>query len=235
MRVAITGTDTGVGKTTVAVGLLSVLRHQGFRVAGMKPIETGVRRGDPTSDAMRLWDAAGQRDSLRDVSPFVFEDPVAPFIAAGAGGRLIDVATLDAAFARLSHDRRVVVVEGAGGILCPIHSDLFMLDLFERWQLEVIVVAPNRLGTINHTLLTVCAAEAANLRVRGVVLNDLPGGQNDRSCRSNAEVLESLIPHVQIVRYPSIVATNGVLDVATLSARVSLAALCMNQPTLPAA
>ncbi|HXT48352.1 MAG TPA: hypothetical protein VN717_06905, partial [Gemmatimonadaceae bacterium] len=79
------------------------------------------------------------------------------------------------------------------------------------------------------------AAEAANLRVRGVVLNDLPGGQNDRSCRSNAEVLESLIPHVQIVRYPSIVATNGVLDVATLSARVSLAALCMNQPTLPAA
>jgi dethiobiotin synthetase len=235
MRLAITGTDTSVGKTTVAVELLSVLRRQGFRVAGMKPIETGVRRGDPTSDAMRLWDAAGQRDSLRDVSPFVFEDPVAPFIAAGAGGELIDVATLDAAFARLSHDRQVVVVEGAGGILCPIHSDLFMLDLFARWQREVIIVAPNRLGTINHTLLTVCAAEAANLRVRGVVLNDLPGGQNDRSCRSNAQVLESLIPHVQIVRYPRIVETNGVFDIATLSARANLAALCMNQSTLPAA
>lgn len=235
MRLAITGTDTGIGKTTVAVGLLSALRHQGFRVAGMKPIETGVRRGDPTSDAMRLWDAAGQRDSLRDVAPFIFEDPVAPFVAAGAGGGLIDVATLDAAFARLSHDRQFVVVEGAGGILCPIHSDLFMLDLFARWQLDVIVVAPNRLGTINHTLLTVCAAEAANLRVRGVVLNDLPGGQNDHSCRSNAQVLESLIPHVQIVRYPSIVEMNGVVDIATLSARVNLAALCMNQSTLPAA
>lgn len=235
MRLAITGTDTGVGKTTVAVGLLSVLRHQGFRVAGMKPIETGVMRGQPTSDAMRLWDAAGQRDSLLDVSPFVFEDPVAPFVAAGAGGELIDVATLDAAFARLSHDRQVVVVEGAGGILCPIHSDLFMLDLFARWRLDVIVVSPNRLGTINHTLLTVRAAEAANLRVRGIVLNDLPDDESDRSTQSNAQVLESLIPHVQIVRYPRIVETDGVLDVGTLSARVNLAALCMNRSTLPAA
>jgi dethiobiotin synthetase len=235
MRLAITGTDTGVGKTTVAVGLLSVLRRQGFRVAGMKPIETGVMRGQPTSDAMRLWDAAGQRDSLRDVSPFVFEDPVAPFVAAGAGGELIDVATLDAAFARLSHDRQVVVVEGAGGILCPIHSDLFMLDLFARWRLDVIVVSPNRLGTINHTLLTVRAAEAANLRVRGIVLNDLPGEESDRSTQSNAQVLESLIPHVQIVRYPRIVETDGVFDVGTLSARVNLAALCMNRSTLPAA
>jgi dethiobiotin synthetase len=235
MRLAITGTDTGVGKTTVAVGLLSVLRRQGFRVAGMKPIETGVMRGQPTSDAMRLWDAAGQRDSLRDVSPFVFEDPVAPFVAAGAGGELIDVATLDAAFARLSRDCQVVVVEGAGGILCPIHSDLFMLDLFARWRLDVIVVSPNRLGTINHTLLTVRAAEAANLRVRGIVLNDLPGEESDRSTQSNAQVLESLIPHVQIVRYPRIVETDGVFDVGTLSARVNLAALCMNRSTLPAA
>lgn len=235
MRLAITGTDTGVGKTTVAVGLLSALRHQGFSVAGMKPIETGVMRGEPTSDAMRLWDAAGQHDSPRDVSPFVFEEPVAPFIAAGAGGELIDVVTLDAAFARLSHDRQVVIVEGAGGILCPIHSDLFMLDLFARWQLEVIVVAPNRLGTINHTLLTVRAAEAARLRVRGVVLNDLPGGENDRSTKSNAQVLESLIPHVPVVRYPRIMETDGVLDVGTLSARVDLAALCMNGSTLPAA
>ena len=235
MRLAITGTDTGVGKTTVAVGLLSVLRRQGFRVAGMKPIETGVMRGQPTSDAMRLWDAAGQRDSLRDVSPFVFEDPVAPFVAAGAGGELIDVGTLDAAFARLSRHCQVVVVEGAGGILCPIHSDLFMLDLFARWRLDVIVVSPNRLGTINHTLLTVRAAEAANLRVRGIVLNDLPGEESDRSTQSNAQVLESLIPHVQIVRYPRIVETDGVFDVGTLSARVNLAALCMNRSTLPAA
>ena len=235
MRLAITGTDTGVGKTTVAVGLLSVLRRQGFRVAGMKPIETGVMRGQPTSDAMRLWDAAGQRDSLRDVSPFVFEDPVAPFVAAGAGGELIDVGTLDAAFARLSRHCQVVVVEGAGGILCPIHSDLFMLDLFARWRLDVIVVSPNRLGTINHTLLSVRAAEAANLRVRGIVLNDLPGEESDRSTQSNAQVLESLIPHVQIVRYPRIVETDGVFDVGTLSARVNLAALCMNRSTLPAA
>lgn len=233
-RLAITGTDTGVGKTTIAVGLLSVLHQQGFKVAGMKPIETGVRRGQPNSDAMRLWDAAGQADSLWDVSPFVFEDPVAPIVAAGQGGERIDVARLDAAFARLSRDRDAVVVEGAGGILCPIHSDLFMVDLFARWRLDLIVVAPNRLGTINHTPLTVRAAEAANLRVRGIVLNDLPGVENDPSSQSNAQVLESLIPHVPIVRNPRIVG-EGVLDVGSLVARVGLAALCMNQSTLPAA
>jgi dethiobiotin synthetase len=235
MRLAITGTDTGVGKTTIAVGLLSVLHDQGFRVAGMKPIETGVRRGQPKSDGMRLWDAAGQVDSLWDVSPFVFEEPVAPFVAAGQGGEQIDLSRLDAAFARLARGRQAVMVEGAGGVLCPIKADFLMLDLFARWRLELIVVAANRLGTINHTLLTIRAAEAAGLRVRGIVLNDAPCMETDPSRQSNAQVLRSLIPHVQIVRYPRIVETEGVLDVGTLSARVGLAALCMNQSPLPAA
>lgn len=228
IRLAITGTDTGIGKTTIAVGLLSVMHQQGLRVAGMKPIETGVRRGEPTSDGMRLWDAAGQADSLWDVSPFVFEDPVAPLVAAGQSGEQIDPSRLDASFARLEKGRQAVVVEGAGGILCPIKADFLMLDLFARWQLELIVVAANRLGTINHTLLTIRAAEAAGLRVRGVVLNDVSCTTHDRSTRSNWELLGSLIPHVRIVRHPHIVDTDSRLDEGSLAACVGLAALCMN-------
>lgn len=202
IRLAITGTDTGVGKTVVAAALLARFRERGLRVAGMKPVETGVAAGDPESDAARLRAAAGGTDRFTDVCPLVLPEPLAPWVTARRAGVDVDLDRLDAAFQRLSERRDVVVVEGAGGLLVPLSRDVTFADLFHRWNLDVVVVAANRLGAINHTLLTVRAALGANLRVRGVVLNDVAPQTSGTAEASNRGVLAELLPGIPVLPFP---------------------------------
>ncbi|HEX5725978.1 MAG TPA: dethiobiotin synthase [Longimicrobiaceae bacterium] len=202
IRLGVTGTDTGVGKTFVSALLVRMLRRRGLRVAAMKPVETGVRPDDPRSDAARLRDAAGGGDPLEQVRPILIAEPLAPWVAMTRGGSAVDLAMLDAAFAALAEGRDAVVVEGAGGLLVPLTRDVAYDGLFVGWGLDVVVVAGNRLGTINHTLLTVRAAHDAGLRVRGVVLNPLgpePGGIAERT---NQETLTELLAPVPVLALP---------------------------------
>jgi dethiobiotin synthetase len=225
IRLAVTGTDTGVGKTVVATALLAMLRRRGLRVAGMKPIETGVVRGDPASDAALLRIAAGAGDPLDDVCPVVLPDPLAPLVAAHRAGIELDVTALDTAFARLSGGRDAIVVEGAGGLLVPITATMAFDQLFRRWRLELIIVAANRLGAINHVLLTVRAARAAELTVRGVVLVEAEEGAQDLAVATNAEVLASLIPDVPIARFPFVACPTDREALAAAAERAGLDAL----------
>lgn len=204
IRLGVTGTDTGVGKTVVAVALTAALRRRGLRVAAMKPLETGVAPDDPRRDAAQLHAAAGQRHDRALVGPVVLPDPLAPWVAAERVGRPVDLAELDAAFAQLAKDAEAVVVEGAGGLLVPITPDLAYDGLFRRWRLDLVVVAANRLGALNHTLLTVRAARAAGLRVRAVVLNDLPAAADEPARRTNLAALRALLPEVPIVPFPTL-------------------------------
>ena len=187
IRLGITGTDTGVGKTLVAAALVWLLRRKGLRIAAMKPVETG--KGD---DAVRLWHVAGANDAQEDVCPIRFDEPLAPMVAAARAGRPIDIATLDAAFVRLSTGRDAIVVEGAGGLLVPLTETLAFDGLFRRWGLDLILVAGNRLGVINHTLLTLQAAHAAGLTVRAIVLSTLQPGQPNVAERTNLDTLRQL-------------------------------------------
>jgi dethiobiotin synthetase len=174
IRLAVTGTDTSVGKTLVSVALVWLFRRHGLRVAAMKPVETGD--GD---DAVRLWHVAGASDSPDDVCPYRFAEPLAPYLAARRAGTPIELPVLDAAFARLTRERDAIIVEGAGGLLVPLTRDVTFDDLCRRWALDLLIVAANRLGAINHTLLTVRAAQASGARVRAVVLSTTtpdPGG-----------------------------------------------------------
>ena len=107
---------------------------------------------------------------MADVCPIRFDHPVSPLAAASAVGSDINLDQLDAAFSRLSCNRNAVVVEGAGGLLVPITQTMSYADLFARWNLDIIIVAANRLGVINHVLLTVMAALNHRLKVRGIVL-----------------------------------------------------------------
>ena len=173
IRLGVTGTDTGVGKTLVSTVLLRLMRARGMYVAAMKPVETGVSPGDPRSDAARLRDAAGAGDPLEVVRPLLLKEPLAPWVATARGGTQVDLDALDVAFRRLCDGRDAIVVEGAGGLLVPLTRDVAYDGLFVQWDLDLVVVAGNRAGAINHTLLTVRAAHDAGLRVRGVVLNTL--------------------------------------------------------------
>jgi dethiobiotin synthetase len=202
IRLGITGTDTGVGKTVVGTALLSLLRRRGLRVAGMKPVETGVVAGGPETDAARLHGAAGGVDPMGDVCPVVLPEPLAPWVAARRAGATVEVERLDRSFARLCHDRDAIVVEGAGGLLVPLTREIAFDDLFRRWELDVVVVAGNRLGVLNHTLLTVRAARAAALPVRGVVLNELSPDRAGAAERSNPDALAELLGDVPVVVFP---------------------------------
>lgn len=202
IRIGVTGTDTGVGKTLVSTALLALLRRRGLRVAGMKPVETGVARDDPRSDAALLRAAAGGADPLEAVRPVLLAEPLAPWVAAERAGTRVDPAALDAAFRRLAEGRDAVVVEGAGGLLVPFTRDLAFDGLCVAWELDVVVVAGNRLGVVNHTLLTVRAAHDAGLRVRGVVLNTLSPERGGVTEETNLSALEELLAPVPVLPLP---------------------------------
>jgi len=201
IRLGVTGTDTGVGKTVIAVALLALLRRRGLRVAAMKPVETGVLPGAP-SDAARLRAAAGGGDRLGDVCPVSYAEPLAPLVAAERARRPVDLEALDAAFGRLAARRDAVVVEGAGGLLVPLTEQVSYAELFARWGLGVFVVAGNRLGAINHVMLTVHAARAAELRIRGVVLNAATDATPDVAAETNAAALAQLLPGIPVLSWP---------------------------------
>ncbi len=170
----VTGTDTGVGKTVVACGLARGLRELGHDVGVMKPCETAV--GDPGPlDALALREAAGIDDPLEILCPQRFALPAAPTVAAAAEGRRVDPGALRRAWQSLSIRHDWMVVEGAGGLLVPLWEGASMADFASELELPLLIVARAALGTINHTLLTLEAAERRRLPVAGVVVSHSTG------------------------------------------------------------
>jgi dethiobiotin synthetase len=168
----ITATDTGIGKTLVASALVRCLIQRGIDVGVMKPIETGVSRSRKLqSDGARLRKAAGSRDLMTEVCPYVFRLPVAPLSAAQAEGKAIQVTPILRAFRTLRQKHAFMVVEGAGGIYVPITLTLTISDLIYKMRLPVIVVGRSGLGGINHALLTLLALLDQNIPVVALVLN----------------------------------------------------------------
>jgi dethiobiotin synthetase len=170
----VSGTDTGVGKTLVACALVRAMRRRGLDVGVMKPIETGVGVEGPL-DALALRDAAGSGEPLDEICPQTFALPAAPTVAAASEGRAVEMESIRAAFAALRGRHEWLVAEGAGGLLVPATRDLSMADLCREFELLLLIVCRAALGTINHTLLTVEAAEARSLPVAGVVISHCDG------------------------------------------------------------
>lgn len=226
IRIGVTGTDTGVGKSVVAAAMVAMLRVRGLRVAAMKPAETGLAPDDPSSDAALLHAAAGGADAIDLVRPLLLPEPLAPWVAAERAGTALDVARLDAAFARLSDGRDAVVVEGAGGLLVPLTREMSFDGLFARWGLDVVVVAGNRLGVINHTRLTVQAAVAAGLRVRGVVLNELaPADAGDVARATNLGALRKLLAPIPVLAFRHVADARDPASLPRLAALAEAAGL----------
>jgi len=170
--ILVTGTDTGVGKTIVACALAAALLERGTRVAAWKPVETGIEPGaEDSSDAALLARAAACNASLDSVCTYRLRAPLAPAVAARLEGVVIDIARLGAAYRQHADRTDLVVIEGAGGLLVPLAGRTTYLDLARYLDVPILVVAANRLGTINHTALTARVAAAEGVRVAGFVLN----------------------------------------------------------------
>lgn len=202
IRLGITGTDTGVGKTVVACALARAFYGKGRHVRVMKPVETGVQPDDVQSDAARLLQASRAGDSLGSIRPYVFPDPLAPMIAARNADTVIRLELLDAAFREITKSGELAIVEGAGGLRVPIAPGLTFVELFARWRLGLVVVAENRLGVINHVLLTMDSARRTGITVHAVVVNDTASTPHDASVAVNVQVLQELLPDLSVVRYP---------------------------------
>jgi dethiobiotin synthetase len=185
----ITGTDTGVGKTYVGCLVATALRARGKRVAVLKPVETGVE--EAPEDALRLRAAAADPAPLDEVCPYRLRAPLAPSVAAPLEGVAIDVERLIALARRRAAAADVLLVEGAGGLLVPVVGRTTFADLAARLGLPLLLVAANRLGTVNHCALTARVAAAAGLRVVGFVLSH-PSATTDPSAATNAETIAEL-------------------------------------------
>jgi dethiobiotin synthetase len=174
----VTGTDTGVGKTAVAAGIASLLKKRGINVGVMKPFATAGKRHSAkyrSEDTAALALAAGATEPDSDLNPSFFRMPAAPLVAAQLAGEKPAVMQ-EALFAlkklQITHD--FVVVEGIGGLMVPLTEREFVADFAKLAGLPVIIVSHPRLGTINHTLLTVRACRDFGLDVAGIVINMMP-------------------------------------------------------------
>lgn len=187
----VAGTDTGVGKTTVASALLVAARARGLRVTAMKPAESGCARGPggelEPADALQLRAAAGLSGPVEAICPYRLEFPLAPGAAAARAGVVIEPARISRAWASaVASDPDFGLVEGAGGLLVPFGADWMAVDLARILSLPVVLVARNALGTINHTLLSIEALRRRDLAVGGVILNEEASRTGDVSRLDNA-------------------------------------------------
>lgn len=167
----VTGTDTGVGKTRIAVALIRALVARGVRVVGMKPVAAGAAPGQLNEDVAALRDAGNVDAPLADINPYTFAEPIAPHIAAHKAGVVIDIERIAAAHERLAGRADVVVVEGAGGWRVPLTGDADMADLAARLGGAVVLVVGVRLGCLNHAALTADAIRSQGLSWAGWVAN----------------------------------------------------------------
>jgi len=193
-RLLVTGTDTEVGKTLVAAGLVAWARLRGVDARGWKPVESGTEENGGPADARLLHRASGgaEGDELPVVYPL--PEPLAPVVAARRWEVALVPAVLDVSLESAAAGCEVLVVEGVGGALVEVAEGVMVADLATRWSLPVLVVAANRLGVLSHTLLTVEALQNRGAAVLGVVLNTVREGEPTVAEATNAAELGRLLP-----------------------------------------
>ena len=182
----ITGTDTGVGKTLLTGLLLHHLRQSGCHALAIKPFCSGSR-----ADAVFLRALQDDALSLDEINPFFFAEPLAPLVAARSHHRSIRLQDVLRRINSVASRCQYLLIEGIGGLLVPLGEGFAVRDLIAKLGCEVIVVSCNRLGTINHTLLTVGALQEAGITGLKTVLMSSPGG--DTSTGSNRRMLTELL------------------------------------------
>ena len=210
----VTGTDTGVGKTFVAVALLRALAARGVRAAGMKPVAAGQSPGTTcNADVEALAQADGLTLPLRDRNPYAFLPPIAPHLAAVESGSRIDLEVIAAAWNRLRARADVIVVEGAGGVMVPLDERHDILDIAVRLELPVLLVVGLRLGCINHALLSAQAVRARGLRLAGWVGNAIDPAMLRMDANIDSIAARIGMPPAAILPvHPSAAAATATLD-----------------------
>jgi dethiobiotin synthetase len=202
--VFVTGTDTGIGKTTAACALIAALRASGIACAPMKPVAAGASMTGhvrANEDSMALIHAAGwSTDTLDLVTPILLEAAMAPHIAAARERRIISLAPIVAALEELARRAPFVVAEGVGGFKVPLAPGLDSVELARTLAFPVVMVVGMRLGCLNHALLTRDAIEHAGLPLAGWIANAIDPGMS--ALDENLDALRERIAAPLLGRLP---------------------------------
>ncbi len=217
--VFITGTDTGVGKTLCAAGILEAYRQQGFSTIAMKPVASGCEQTDEglrNEDALLLMQHMSEQANYDEINPYAFLPPMAPHLAAARNDLVINSGALvEQAHALASRADRIVI-EGAGGWLAPLNEQQTFADLAVQFKLPVVLVVGIRLGCLNHALLTVENIQHRGVNMAGWIANI--GLENTSDCLDigeNIATLESRISAPLLGKIPYLNDQN-ILEIASI-------------------
>jgi len=194
--VFVTGTDTGVGKTIVSGCLAKYLREKGRSVITQKWIQTGCSSSGFSSDIKLHLEIMGCNkneinDYLEDVAPYIFRPACSAHLASQMQNKKINANKIKRSFKLLTRKFDFVIVEGIGGVLVPFNKKRMVIDIARSLNLAVLVVAQNKLGAINHTLLTIEALKARKIKILGIVFNNLKG-EDPRIIQDNPGIIKAL-------------------------------------------
>jgi dethiobiotin synthetase len=192
----ITGSGTGVGKTVLTALLLRHLREEGHDALAMKPFCCGSRH-----DARLLQRLQSGELTLAETNPFFFKPPLAPWVAAKDNPRArICARRALREIRRLGRRCEILLVEGCGGVLAPLGNHYAAADLISLLRCETVIVAPNCLGTINHTLLTAKYMQCIGIKEFKIVM--MSSKKPDLSSRSNINAIRELLPGIAVFSLP---------------------------------
>jgi len=170
----ITGTDTDVGKTYITAGLAVVIRKMGIDVGVMKPFAAGTaqKKGYKSEDIKILSKAAQACDPEKLVNPQFFPIPASPYTAWKNLKIKPKINSVLSSFKSLSKIHSIMLVEGMGGIMTPILKNYFVTDLIKDMKIPAVLVTRTKVGTINHTIMTVKMCEKYKIPIKGIIIND---------------------------------------------------------------
>lgn len=191
----VTGTDTGVGKTTISIELMEFLKSKGFKVAGIKPVSAGCRLENGNwvnDDALQLIKHSSITLSYAEANPYALIQASAPEIAAMNQGVNIDLKKIVNQCRELEKKTEILIVEGIGGWEVPLTEDQRMSELVEELCFPVILTVGLRLGCLNHAILTEQAINQKMINLLGWVANEV-----DPNFKQPTEVVNSLMRQLQ--------------------------------------
>jgi dethiobiotin synthetase len=198
--ILITGTDTGVGKTIICRHLAAYLQSRGLNVITQKWVQTGSNENDDIREHyLALPVSMAQIPHLEELRcPYSFSYPASPHLAAKIHGIEIKAEKIEKALIALEKYFDVVLVEGSGGALVPLNEKMLMADMAARLEIPVLIVVANRLGAVNHTLLTLEALAARSIRVTGLIFNCVENSGDETILSDNMRII-SQFAHIPVL------------------------------------
>ena len=174
----ITGTDTDVGKTYITAGLGVTFRKMGIDVGVMKPFAAGSaqKKGYKSKDIVIISRAAQACDPENLVNPQFFPIPASPYTAWKNLKTKPKISTILSSFKKLSKLHDMILVEGMGGIMTPILTNYYVTNLIKEMKIPTVIVTRSKVGTVNHTIMTVKMCEKYKIPVKGIIINNFDAG-----------------------------------------------------------